>query len=135
MSRYIWLVFKDTMPVYFRSELFTSNILAIFSSKTYPCKYVSNCQIQLFMLVKILQKNEFVENVWPARSALFFYVLTHCVETVKQFDYNRYSQLTWWCSGNASALGARGPGFNPRLRQRFLCLIFVMLLLCFYFFV
>ena len=31
----------------------------------------------------------------------------HCVETVKQLDYNRYSQLTQWCSGNASALGAR----------------------------
>ena len=32
-----------------------------------------------------------------------------------------------------AALGARGHGFNPRLRQGFLCLIFV-LLLCFYFF-
>jgi len=28
------------------------------------------------------------------------------------------------CSGKASALGARSPGFNPRLRQGFLCLIF-----------
>jgi len=27
-------------------------------------------------------------------------------------------------SGYASALGASGPGFNPRLRQGFLCLIF-----------
>jgi len=27
--------------------------------------------------------------------------------------------LTRWCSGNASALGARGPGFNPRFRQGF----------------
>ena len=49
-------------------------------------------------------------------------------------DYNRYSQLTRRCSGNASALGARGPGFNPQLRQGFLCLIFVLLLLRFYFF-
>ena len=48
-------------------------------------------------------------------------------------DYNRYSQLTRWCSGNASALDARGPGFNPRLRQGLLCLI-LLLLLCFYFF-
>ena len=71
------------------------------------------------MHVKILQKNVFVENVRPANSALFVYISTHCVETDKWLDYNRYSQLTRWCSGtcNASALGARGPGFNPRLRQ------------------
>ena len=88
------------------------------------------------MHVKIIQKNVFVENVWPANLALFIYVSTHCVETVKWFDYNRYSQLTRWCSGRASALGARGLGFNPRLRQGCLCLIFfcfvvdVFLLFC-----
>jgi len=88
------------------------------------------------MHVKIIQKkNVFVENVWPANSALFIYVSTHCVETVKWLAYNRYSQLTRWRSGNASSLGARGPGFNPRLRQWFLCLIFlfvvnVFLLFC-----
>ena len=27
--------------------------------------------------------------------------------------------MTQWRSGNASALSARGPGFNSRLRQRF----------------
>jgi len=61
-------------------------------------------------------------------------IIIHCVETVKWLDYNRYYQLTRWCSGKASALGARGPGFNPRLRQGFLCLIFcfvvVFLLFC-----
>ena len=36
-------------------------------------------------------------------------------------------------SGNASALGARGPGFDSRLRQWFLCLIFILLMLSFYF--
>jgi len=36
------------------------------------------------MHVKILQKNEFVENVWPAKSALFIYVSTHCVN----YNYN-----------------------------------------------
>jgi len=87
------------------------------------------------MHVKILPKKVFVENVWPAKLVLFVYVSTHCVETVKWLDYNRYSQLTRWCSGKASALGARGPGFNPRLRQGFLCLIFcfvvdVFLLFC-----
>jgi len=87
------------------------------------------------MHVKYYRKDVFVENVWPANLALFVYVSTQCVETVKWLDYNRYSQLTRWCSGNASALGARGPGFNPRLRQGFLCLIFcfvvaVFLLFC-----
>jgi len=55
----------------------------------------------------------------------------HCVETVKWLDYNRYSQLTRWCSGNASALGPKGPGFNPRLPQGFLCLIFCFIVVVF----
>ena len=75
------------------------------------------------MHVKYYRKNVFVENVWPANLALFVYVSTHCVETVKWLDYNRYCQLTRWSSGNASALGVRGPGFNPRIRQGFLCVI------------
>ena len=57
--------------------------------------------------------------MWLANLALFVYVLTHCVETVKWLDYNRYSQLTQWYSGNASALGAKGPGFNPLHIARF----------------
>jgi len=85
------------------------------------------------MHVEILQKNEFVENVWPANSALIIYVSTNCVETVKCLDYNRNYQLTRWCSGNASTLNVRGSGFNSRLQQVFLCLIFcfvVVFLLC-----
>ena len=35
------------------------------------------------MHAKILQKNEFVENVWPENLALFIYVSIHCIETVK----------------------------------------------------
>jgi len=62
--------------------------------------------------------------------ALFIYVSTHCVGKVKWLDFNRYSQLTRWCSGNASALGARCPGFNPQLRQEFLCLIFCFFCCC-----
>ena len=88
------------------------------------------------MHVKIIQKNVFVENVWPANLALFYiYVSTHCVEKVKWLDYNLYSQLTRWCIGNTSALGGRGPGFNPQLRQRFLSLVFLFCCCCFYFFV
>ena len=68
--------------------------------------------------------------MWHANSALFFlhllfiYISTLCVETVKWLDYNHYSQLTRWCSSNESTFGARGPGFNSRLRNGFLCLIF-----------
>ena len=86
-------------------------------------------------MLKYYRKNAFVENVWPANLALFIYLSTHCLETVKWLDYNRYCQLTRWYSGIASALGARGPGFNPRIRQGFLCFIFcfvvaVFLLFC-----
>ena len=83
------------------------------------------------MHVKYYRKDAFVENVWPANLALFVYVSTHCVEPIKWLDYNRSSQLTWWCSGNASALGARGPGFNPRLLQGFLCLILCFVVVVF----
>jgi len=85
------------------------------------------------MHVKILQKNVFVKNVWPANLALFVYVSTHCVETVKWLDYNRYSQLTWWCSGNTSTLGATGPGFNPRFRRGFLCCFFCFVIVVLFF--
>ena len=58
-----------------------------------------NCQILLFMHVKYCRKIDFVEHVWSKNSAMFTYVSTHCVETVKQLDYNWYSQLTRWYSG------------------------------------
>jgi len=80
---------------------------------------------------KILQKNLLKMSGPQIWLCLFVYVSTHCVETVKWLDYNRYSQLTRWCCGNASALGARGPGFNPRLRQGFLCLIFCFVVVVF----
>jgi len=88
------------------------------------------------MHVQYYRKNVFVENVWSTNFALFIYISTHCVETVKWLNYNRYSQLTRWCSGNASAFGARGPGCNAGLQQGFFCLFFcfvvvvVFLLFC-----
>jgi len=84
------------------------------------------------MHVKILKKKCICENVWPANLALVIYVSTHCVETVKlSLTTINNSQLTWWCSGNTSDLGASGPGFNPRLRQGFLCLIFCFVVVVF----
>jgi len=56
------------------------------SSETYPHKYEKLPNIFIHSWTIIIQynrKNEFVENVWPANSALFIYVSIHCVETVK----------------------------------------------------
>jgi len=119
------------MPVSFRSILFTSYILPYLSSDTYSRKYKKLPYIVIHACKINTENNVFVVNVWPANLALFIYVSTHWVEQVKWLDYNRYSQLTRWCSGNASALGARGPGFNPQLRQGFLCLIFCFVLVVF----
>jgi len=45
-------------------------------------KYEKLPNIVIHACKNITEKNEFVENVWPANSALLIYVLTHCVETV-----------------------------------------------------
>jgi len=52
------------------------------------------------------------------------------LNSFKQLDYNSCSLLTRWCRSNASALGARGPRFNFRLPQVFLCLIFLFCCCC-----
>jgi len=98
------------------------------SSETYSRKYE---KLPNIVIHACKNNTENVENVWPANLALFIYVSTHCVEKVNWLDYNRYAQLTRWCSGNASALGARGPGFNPQLRPGFLCLIFCFVVVVF----
>jgi len=92
-------------------------------SETYSCKYEKLSNIVIHACKNITGK-KIVENVWPANSAfkLFSYVSTHCVKTVKTLDYNRSSQ------------GARGSGFNFRLRQGFLwlfvyCFVVVVFLL------
>ena len=101
------------------------------SSETYSRKYEKLPNIVVHACKILQKKNAFVENVWPANLALFVYVSTHCVKTVKWLDYNRYSQLTRWCSGNVFALGAGGPGFDPRLRHGFLCVIFCIVVVVF----
>ena len=53
------------------------------SSETYSRKYEKEPIIVIPACKNITEKSNFVENVWPANSALFIYVLTHCVETVK----------------------------------------------------
>jgi len=46
-------------------------------------KYEKLSDVVIRAWKNITEKYESVENVWPANSALFIYVLTHCVETVK----------------------------------------------------
>jgi len=42
--------------------------------------------------------------------SLFIYLSTLiALKQLNSIDYNRHSRLTWWCSGNASASGAKGP--------------------------
>ena len=70
------------------------------------------------------EKSTFLKQVWPANSALFFsrhYYFT----TVKHPYYIGYVQLLWW------SRGATGPRFNTRLWQRFLCLIFYVIIVDF----
>jgi len=59
------------------------------SSETYSHKYEKLPNIVVRACKNITEKNAFVENVWPAILALFIYVSTHCVETVKRLDNNR----------------------------------------------
>jgi len=67
--------------------------------------------------------------------ALFVYVLTPYVETVKQLDFNRHFKLSRWSRSNASHWGARGPRFDSWLWQVFIWGFYVVLLLGFYLFV
>jgi len=60
------------MPVSFRSELFTSYILTIFKHWNLLSKYEKLPNIVIHACKNITEKNEFVENVTPANSALFF---------------------------------------------------------------
>ena len=75
------------------------------------------------------EKNEFVENVRPANSALFIYVRP--ISWKQLNSLLTINTLSWLSSTVVSGLGARGPGFNYRLRQGFLCLIFCFVVVVF----
>ena len=62
-----------------------------------------NCQLLLSMHVKLIQKNDFVENVWPANSALLIYVSTNCVETGKyKRSLTTIATLSWLISAEVT---------------------------------
>ena len=77
------------------------------------------------MHVKILEKKmNLLKMCGPQIRLCLFMFRPIASKRLIKLDYNPNFQLTWWCSGNASALGARGPRFNPRIRQGFLCFMF-----------
>jgi len=80
----IHISLKFSADFYFkivRSELFTFYMLNILK-QWHLLPYLNETAIITSPCI-ITEKNEFVENVWPANSALIINVLTHCVETVK----------------------------------------------------
>ena len=50
------------------------NFLPYLSSETYSRKYEKLPNIVNHACTNITETNEFIENVWPANSTLFFYV-------------------------------------------------------------
>ena len=66
-------------------------------------------------ILKYYRKN-LVKNVWPANSALLFYVSTQYVKTVKSLDNNRYFQLIRWSCVNAFKWGPKGLWFKALTR-------------------
>jgi len=116
------------MPVYFRSALFASYIL---NSETYSRKYEIMPNISTHACKKIYRKHEFVENMWPANSALFIYVY---IASKQLNSLTAISTLSWLGGVEVShPLWVPEPLVQlpapPRVG------FFVLLLMCFYFFV
>jgi len=87
----IYLVYLKMLDMYILGQnCLHLTLKPYLSSETYSCKYEKLPNIVVHAC-KILQKIVFVENICPANLALFVYVSTHCAETVKWLDYNRYS--------------------------------------------
>jgi len=79
--------FKDAMPYLLVRIVYILHFNHILAVKPTPVN-IRNYKMQLSMHFKILQKKKLVKNVWPANSAMFIYVSTLSVETVKKLDKN-----------------------------------------------
>jgi len=66
------------MPVSFDQNFLHLTLKPYLSSESCSRKYEKPPSI-----LKYYRTNGFVEKVWPANLALFIYVLTHYIETVK----------------------------------------------------
>ena len=91
-----------------------------------------NCQLKLVMHVKYYIKMYLLKM---SGTQIWLCLFTFRLIASKQLNGLTTIDILNWLSGavviNASDLGARGPGFNPRLRQRFLCLIFCIVVVVF----
>jgi len=70
-------------------------------------------------MLKYYRKNECLQTCGPQIRLCLFKFLP-----IASKQLNISSQMSLWCRGNVSALDARGPGFNSRLRQGLICYIF-----------
>jgi len=98
--------------------------------------YTHYVYILLFMftfMLKMLGRKNITENMYLLKMSgpqIRFCLFTFRPIASKQLN-SLTTLLTWWCSGNASALGTICPGFNLRLRQGFLCCCFLYCCCCF----
>jgi len=76
---YTTCTLKDAMPVSLGQNCLHLTFLPYLSSETNSRKYEKLPYIVIYACKSITKNIEFVENVWPANSALFIYVSTHGV--------------------------------------------------------
>jgi len=96
------------------------------SSETYSRKY-EKLPDTLIHACKNITENVFVENVWPANSALFIYVLTHSSTTLDIFSWPGGAVVTHplWVQEVPGSIPVSRKSFYVRL---FCCVIVVFLL-------
>jgi len=121
---------KDARSVSFRSILFTSYILTIFKQRNYSRKYEKLPNRVIHACNNNTEKMYLLKMSGPQICFCLLNVSTHSVEKVKWLDYNRNSQLTWWCSGNAWVQEVQSPAPTRDFMFDFLfccCCVFTFL--------
>jgi len=102
--------------------------------ETYSRKY------EILPNIVILACKNITENIFLLKMSgpqIWLCLFTFFIYVIASKQLNGLTTIdTVSCLGSAvvSALGARGPGFNPHIRQRFLCFIFCFVVVVFLFF-
>jgi len=94
--------------------------LPYFSSETYSRKYEKLPNIVIHACKNITEKITSLKMCGPQIRPCLFTIRPLASKQLNSLT-TLHTQLTRWCRGNISPFGARGPGFNSRLRQGFLC--------------